>query len=424
MDLAQSVGWNQTVGVFLITPEFQYSWFIGVIIGACVAALTMTFLPKVAYYLLGGIMQLTGAIVFTSAPNEYTALLAARYVGGVGIGLITVPFLIHIGEISTLQRGFESGMEQLALAMGLFIQVTYDTEWSLDDSTNLAHGILGIVFSVIGLLVTLVSVESPIFYIRRNQEEKALQCQKMLVAENLPATVNALFEEARLYVVESESRSLGEELSASVMPFCKLFFFRCFVAFTLSLPLTWSIVESTATSEGTVDAWPLYLYGGLRVLSTLIAACAVDHLGRKGVSLLGLLCMAGLMLGMGGIYATPANMYTYVYYMGQVCNLGLAFQAFAGLFICSSCPYMGEAFPMRVKPFLVGLIVSCEQVIHIIVIVAFKPTTEYLYQYFLIVGIIMLLGLIFFAIAMPETKKLTLRKAGELFQRVHNVRPY
>ncbi|BFF89959.1 facilitated trehalose transporter Tret1-like [Drosophila madeirensis] len=424
-DLAQSVGWNQPVSVILLTPEYQYSWFIGVIIGACVAALTMTFLPKTAYYLLGGIMQLTGAIIFTSAPYEYTALLAARYVGGVGIGLITVPFLIHVGEISTPTRGVDSAIEQIGLAMGLCIQVTYDTEWSLslDISTNLAHGIVGIAFSVIGLLVTLVSVESPVFYIRRNQEEKARQCQQMLVAGNLPNTVNALFEEARLYVVESERRSLGEELSASVMPFCKLFFFRCFVAFTLSLPLTLSIVGSTAISEGTVNAWPLYVWSAMRLISTLFAACALDTLGRKGVSLLGLLCMAGLMLGMAGIYATPANIYSW-YYMGQVCNLGLAFQAFAGLFICSSCPYLGEAFPMRVKPFFVGLIVACEQVIHIIVIVAFKPTTEYLFQYFLIVGIIMLLGLIFFAVAMPETKKLTLRKAGELFQRVHNVNPY
>ncbi|XP_002137792.2 facilitated trehalose transporter Tret1-like [Drosophila pseudoobscura] len=425
MDLAQSVGWNQPVSVILVSPEFQYSWFIGVIIGACVSALTMTFIPKIAYYLLGGIMQLTGAIIFTSAPYEYTAILAARYVGGVGIGLITVPFLLHIGEISTQTRGVDSAMEQVALAMGLCIQVTYDTEWSrsLDISANLLHGILGIIFSVFGLLFVLVSVESPVFYIRRNQEEKARQCQQMLVAGNVPKTVNALFEEARLYVVESESRSLGEELSASVMPFCKLFFFRCFVAFTLALPLTWSIVGSTAISEGSIFAWPLYVWSALRLISTLFTICALDTLGRKGVSLVGLLCMAGLMLGMAGIYATPANIYSW-YNMGQVCNLGLAFQAFAGLFICSSSPYLGEAFPMRVKPFFVGLIVACEQVIHIIVIVAFKPTTDYLFQYFLIVGIIMLLGVIFFAIVMPETKKLTLRKAGERFQRVHNVSPY
>ncbi|XP_022213335.2 facilitated trehalose transporter Tret1-like [Drosophila obscura] len=425
MDLAQSVGWNQPASVIILTPEYQYSWFIGVIIGACVAALTMTFLPKIAYYLLGGIMQLTGGIIFTSAPYEYTALLAARYVGGVGIGLITVPFLIHVAEISTQTRGVDSAMEQVGLAIGICIQVTYDTEWTLDldVSTNLAHGIGGIIFSVIGLLTTLLSVESPIFYIRRNQEEKARQCQQMLVGANLPKTANELFEEARLYVVESESRSLGEELSASVIPFCKLFFFRCFVAFTISLPLTWSIVASTAVSEGSINAWPLYVWSTLRFISTLVAISTLDLLGRKSVSMFGLAVIAGLMIGMGGIYADPTTIYDWES-MGQVCNVSLAFQAFAGLFICSSSPYLGEAFPMRVKPFLVGLIVACEQVVHIIVIAAFKPTSEYLYQYFLSVGIIMLLGVVFFSIVMPETKKLSLRKAGERLQRVNNITSY
>lgn len=40
-------------------------------------------------------MQLTGSIIFTAAPADYSACLAARYLAGLGIGLITVPFLIH-----------------------------------------------------------------------------------------------------------------------------------------------------------------------------------------------------------------------------------------------------------------------------------------------------------------------------------------
>lgn len=49
MDFAQGLGWNLNTGI-VTTSEFQYSWFIGVIIGAVVAALTVAHVPKWVYY--------------------------------------------------------------------------------------------------------------------------------------------------------------------------------------------------------------------------------------------------------------------------------------------------------------------------------------------------------------------------------------
>jgi len=70
-------------------------------------------------------MQLIGSIIFTCAPFHYGCLLAARYVAGAGIGLITVPFLIHSAEVaSDNHRGVSGSMEQCGLALGIAIQVT------------------------------------------------------------------------------------------------------------------------------------------------------------------------------------------------------------------------------------------------------------------------------------------------------------
>lgn len=49
MDFAQGLGWYLNTRI-VQTYEFQYSWFIGVIIGAVVAALTVTHVPKWVYY--------------------------------------------------------------------------------------------------------------------------------------------------------------------------------------------------------------------------------------------------------------------------------------------------------------------------------------------------------------------------------------
>ncbi|KAH8356434.1 hypothetical protein KR200_002198, partial [Drosophila serrata] len=369
-----------------------------------------------------GVMNLIDAIIFVSAPYEYESILAARYVGGVGIGLITVPFLIHSAEIaSSSNRGSCSAMEQYGLALGVAIQVIYDSQWtqSLDMTVNRVHGIFGIVFTAIALGSLAVSTESPIFYIRQNQEQKARASLKRLMGGYwTQESGERAYNEAKLYVVEGSSQGVGEQLGESLMPFLKLLLFRCFVAFSFSLPLSLSMLSSTYEVENTTIAWPPVIFGILRLIGALITIGVLDPVGRKFVSLLGLMCMAGLMLGMAGVYGDYSNIAD-LYFMWQVCRLGMAFQFFAGLFICSSSVYLGEAFPMRVKPFLIGLIVCLEQVIHIIVIVTFKLGANHFYSYFVAVGIILVVGLVAFAVVMPETRGMTLRQAGERFRRVH-----
>ncbi|KAH8251801.1 hypothetical protein KR038_008616 [Drosophila bunnanda] len=422
MDFAASLGWDPTFSVLLST-EFSYCWFIGVIIGALAAMATMTFMPKQVYYVFGGLMQLIGSIIFTAAPADYSCCLAARYVAGVGIGLITVPFIIHNAEVAgSNKRGATAGLEQCGLAIGIAAQVVYTTEWlTFDDyNSNLVHGILGIVFSLLGLATSGMAVESPVFFLQRNQEQKARSCQLQLVGNNT-GLANKYFDEARIYVVESSSRSLGEELVASAMPFVKLLLFRCCVAFSFSLPLTSSIIYSSQIVEGISVSWQMYVWSCVRLIGTLVALCFLDTIGRKAVSLVGLLCMAGLMLGMAGLYDDVLSFYS----MAQICNIGIAFQAFAGLFVCSSSVYLGEAFPLRLKPYLVGLIVIVEQVIHVIVIACIGSGVGVnFFAYFLAVGIIMLLCVIFFAVSMPETKKMTLREAGHRFQKWYDVTIY
>lgn len=49
MDMAEGLGWGIGSGT-LLTYEFQYSWFIGVIIGAVISALSVTHVPKLYFY--------------------------------------------------------------------------------------------------------------------------------------------------------------------------------------------------------------------------------------------------------------------------------------------------------------------------------------------------------------------------------------
>lgn len=421
MDLAQGLGWNISTET-PTTYEFQYSWFIGVIIGAVVSALSVTHVPKLYFYSLGALLELIDAIIFTSAASNYTAIVAARYVGGTGIGLITVPFIIHSSEITTSKnRGMFSSIEQYGLALGIALQVIFNEEWSglyISSDLNLTHGICGIVFASIAMSLVAFSAESPIFYLRKNDEEKAGYCQWRHMKRLAPANAfNTVFDEAKQYVAEGSSMSIGEELSASLMPFIKMLFCRCLVAFTFSVPLSYAMVQSTYETEGNLD-WTVIVWGILRWLGTCITLAIVDKVGRKFISMLGLLCMAALILSLAGIFSNGFNLFN-MYDMTQVYRISIAFQFFAGLYVPSTTTYLGEAFPMRVKPYHIGLIICLEQIIHIIVIF-YQP----LYSYFLAVGIILVISMLIFVALMPETRGLTLRQAGHRFRRVHDIMAY
>ncbi|KAH8403417.1 hypothetical protein KR215_003795 [Drosophila sulfurigaster] len=426
MDMAQGLGWNLSTGI-ATTYEFEFSWFVGVIIGTVVAALAITHTPKRYLYLLGGVMQLIDAIIFVSAPYDYNPIVAARYVGGVGFGFITMAFIIQNSEVTlSTSRGMWCGFEQYGLALGVMTQVLMDSQWGTGHSigSNVAHGIIGIICAVIATGTVAMSVESPIFYLRRNNEDAARNSQTQLLGSNAPTEIyNAIFEEAKRYVAEGESSSIGADLTASAMPFIKMIFSRCLVAFTFSVPLSWSIRVSTYAWKLSIFSWPMILWSILRFIGTLVAILLVDKLGRKFISLLSLVCMAGLMLAMAGIYSDNSYL-TSEYYMSEVSKVSLAFQIFAGMFVVPTPTYLAEAFPMRVKPFMIGLIICLEQVIHIIVIVTFGKTDDCFYQYFIGVGIILVVSLIIFAGLMPETRELTLRQAGNRFRRVHDVMSY
>lgn len=426
MDMAQGLGWNISSGI-PTTNEFQYSWFIGVIIGAVVAALAMTHTPKRFLYLLGGVMQLIDAIICVSAPFDYNPMVAARYVGGVGFGLITIAFIIQNSEVTlSSSRGMWCGLEQYGLALGLMTQVLMDSQWGIDQSVSLnrAHGIIGIICTVLATGTVAMSIESPIFYLRRNKEEAARNSQTQLLGSAVPTEIyNAIFDEAKLYVAEGSSMSIGAELASSVMPFIKMLFSRCLVAFTFSLPLSTSMLISTVVWKNSYYSWPMILWSILRFIGVLVAISIVDKLGRKFVSLVALVCIAGLMLAMAGIYSDNSYI-TSTYYMSEVSKVSMAFQFFAGMYVVPTPTYLAEAFPMRVKPFLIALIVCLEQVIHIIVIVTFGLSFDSLYQYFIGVGIILVISLLIFAGVMPETRGLSLREAGNRFRRVHDVMTY
>lgn len=355
--------------------------------------------------------MLAGGIIFTSVPYNYNALLAARYLNGIAVGFTTVPFLIHASEVATKSyRGTCLIMEQYSLSLGIAIQVIYSSQWddSIDFPATRLHGIFDIIFSVFAFVATFFIVESPIFYIRKGDDAAALECLRHLQRPCIVTdATRAKLEEYKQYVQQNENLGFAGSCAVGWAPLIKLCLYRGLVALTFSLPLTNAVYLASIISIG-YRSWPPLLYGLLRLVGALLMVRLYDSMGRKLLAKIALLVSAGLIIAVGCILD-----YDFLNRddMTAIATLLLIYQLFAGMFVPSSSVYLGEAFPLLVKPYYIALTIVVENVVQLIITCTFVFSIYNMYVFTISIGAISLFLFLFFSLTMPETRRTTLQEA-------------
>lgn len=365
-------------------------------------------------------MILIGGILFTSSPESYDTLLAGRYFNGMAIGLTIVPFLLQASGIaSPTNRGSCLALEQYSVTLGLTIQMIFASVWSVsfNFSINRMHGIIDIAFAVIAAGLLLKFVESPIDYIRKGEDAMALET---LVALRIPREVTpevrALFEQHKAYVREQESFSMGQALCQGLLPLVKMIFFRSMMlAFSYSLPLNAALQFSMILNNYT---WAPIVAGCVRTLGAIIALCLADKVARKVPSILSAVIVGALIIGIGLIFGKIENIINSSEMMTAIILYFVA-QAFAGFFTPYTSIYMAEAFPLRVRPYLMDVCVILEQIIQIILI---ETSSLYLGANLLTQGIMIVVIFLLLGLAMPETRRTSLAEAQRRFRKLFYIK--
>lgn len=422
MSMAFGLGWNLHTHIHT-TMQLRYSWFVGFIIGALLAAPLIKCVPKRLFVLLGAFLVIIGGIIFTSVPYNYSAILAARYINGIAIGSTTLTFLLHASEIAaTENRGFCLWLEQNSMTIGVVIQVVYTSQWTSQVyfAADRLHGIFAIIFGVLAICLAHFIVESPIFFIRQCDDARALNCLRQLQRPEYaaPQTLQVLLHQLKTYVVETETVEWRDTLVQS--PLLRLLLYRSMVAFGFSLPMNEAMKVANLVVLRDYE-WQPIVFVILRVGGTFSSLYMFDVTGRKLVSLVALLLTAVLSIAIGGEYVDELSVVS-EYHMSVICVLSQLFQFFAGLYAPSSSVYLSEAFPMSLKPYFIAACLTLQQVIHIIVICTFHFNTFSMYAYTLFVGILMLALFVVFAVTMPETRKTTLGEAQMRFRKLLHLK--
>lgn len=362
-----------------------------------------------------------GGVLFSSVPENSEALLAARYLNGIAVGLGTVPFLVYASEIAAdSYRGKCLCMEQYYLSLGITVQMIYaNFGTSMNFSTCRLHGIVDILVAILAMISLIYFVESPIDQIRQGNDGAAMDSlARLLRPEGNSAEIYDMLEERTAYVREQLDVSVAKSIYNGLVPLLKMILFRSMMlAFCYSLPLNDAIRISLA--EGHRN-WVPAAAACCRGVGSIIVIFLMDHVDRKPASLISMAALGGLLIGFASLFQNLTDFGEILAHKTTAVYIYMLMQLALGFFGPFTSVYAGEAFPLRVKPYFVGICVIVEQVLQIVLIYTEMSNfgTSLMAQ-----GILILLVFFALCLSMPETRNVTLSEAQRRFRKVLNLNP-
>uniref|UniRef100_A0A1I8PAW8 Major facilitator superfamily (MFS) profile domain-containing protein n=1 Tax=Stomoxys calcitrans TaxID=35570 RepID=A0A1I8PAW8_STOCA len=418
MGLAQSAGWSDH-HVPVQHLHFYYSWLIAVIMGALLSLPLRNILPRKFLMGISSVFILAGGIIFVSLSHNVDALIASRYLNGVAIGLMTVPYLMHASEISPDNcRGLATGLEQFAVTVGMAIQTIASSQWNAKScfTVNCFHGIMDTILAVLSLASLYYFIESPVDFLRFGDDAAALDCLAALQRpQGATMATHRRLVELKDYVLEHSNLSIMESLKRSSLPLVKMILYRSTIlAFTSSMVLT--VVANIAVRVNGAT-WSPVLGALLHIFGSCLTLAVVDKLGRKIPSIIWILCMGALLMPAAVIMGYLENVLN-VAKMRTITSIWLSIQLFAGLFAANTSTYVSEAFPLRTKSYCMTLCVIVEQIIRIIII----ARADYYGSdiSLMAMSIIAMIAGACLLVMLPETRKTTLKEAQDRFISLFN----
>ncbi|XP_041450083.1 uncharacterized protein LOC121404506 [Drosophila obscura] len=406
----------------LMTFHMQVSWHAAATIGAVLGALCTHRLPcQQPVYILGSCLVLVSGILFLTCHEQPAAIITARYLDGLANGLVFVPAMSTVGELSVCgMRGLlASTVEQLSCNTGILLQLLYTAVWQVDWNVTIAadqvHGVLSILLGVVALaFASTLCVESPVSLLLRSNEQQAVAALRHLQRPYMVTSETLLqLDEHKLYVATNRGLSLWQSIRMGVPPLLKLLAHRSLNALCLTL-VVWSALYETAVQLLThFHAWPYVIFGVMRWCGCFCVLLLMDTTGRKKPTLFGCFSCGSLALAFATLFGRTPHMKA---------ALGLLFslQFFAGLGQTASAVYLTEAFPLAIKPQYVALVYVMELLLRLI-FCSFAPSSPAgIVAYFYVLGGLSMAFFFLGIFCLPETRRTTLTEAQQKFSNWFN----
>ena len=411
-DTAVIAGTTQALrGVYHLTTE-QLSLTVSMaLIGTVIGAMTAG-IPGQKY---GGretlrvlaIFYLISALGCAFAWNWYV-LLAARFIGGLGIGGSSVLGPVYIAELAPAKmRGRLVGMFQINIVIGIlmaylsnYIIASFglgagEWRWQLGIAALPAFVFLVLLFGI---------PPSSRWLVTQKRVEEARGVLQSMGAEDAEGELRDIVESIHLDRLQTSEPLFQRKYRLPIFLAITIGMFNQLAGINAILYYLNDIFTAAGYSKisGSLNAVGI---GAMNLLATLLGMAVIDKLGRKTLLLIGAVGTALCLFGISAMF----------YAQSHQNFLPLLLTAYIAFFAISQGAviwvYIGEVFPNRVRAKGQGLGSSAHWIMNTVIAYIFLQVARYSWGApFLLFGVMMVVQFIVVLLFYPETKGVSLEQ--------------
>jgi MFS transporter, SP family, arabinose:H+ symporter len=339
---------------------------------------------------------------------NWPSLVAARFIGGLGIGGSSVLGPVYIAEVSPGKwRGRLVGLFQINIVIGILL--AYFSNYCIA-RLGLGAAEWRWMFGVAAIpallfLVLLFGIpRSPRWLATQNRVDEARSTLQLIGSANPEAELREIVESVHL-----ERSQKSEPL------FSRKYLFPIFLAITIGMFNQLAGINAILYYLPDIFAYAGFArvsadlqavaIGAMNLVATLLAMTVIDKLGRRTLLLIGSVGMVGCLSGVAAVFFTNRHQSDLLWLL----------VAYIGFFAISQGAviwvYIGEVFPNRVRAKGQSLGSSSHWIMNGLISFAFPiiaaSSRAYPFVFFAIMTAIQFFVVLFFY---PETKGVTLEQ--------------
>lgn len=301
---------------------------IGAIAGALVGGRLTDAVGRRPIILASAIIFVVGA-VWSGAAQSVGALIAARLLLGVAVGISSFAVPLYIAEIAPAnRRGALVSLFQLLITVGILTSYLSDLAFADEANNACWRGMfyVGVIPAAILLVGMIFLPETPRWLMQRGREQES---RKVLERIETPEQVEKQLRQMRADIDRMQEKSSWRELFAPWMrkPLIiaiGIMFFQQFVGINTVIYYSPKIFLMAGFDGNIAAIWASVAVGVVNLLATVLSVYFVDRIGRRKLYFTGLtgiavtlillaLCfLSGQLLGEAGKWFSIVLVFLYI----------------------------------------------------------------------------------------------------------------
>ena len=380
---------------------------IGTIIGAMSAGIPGQKWGGRETLRLLAVFYVISALGCAFAWNWY-ALLAARFIGGLGIGGSSVLGPVYIAELAPAKlRGRLVGLFQINIVIGILLAYFSNyliarmglgaNEWRWEFGVAALPAVL--------FLALLFGIPpSSRWLVTKNRVDEARSVLQAMGADNPEAELREIVDSIHLERLETSEPLFSRKYRLPIFLAVSIGMFNQLSGINAILYYMNDIFAAAGFSKMSGELQTV-IVGGMNLFATLLAMTVIDKLGRKTLLLIGSVGTAACLGGVSSVFFTHSHQ-SYLLWLLVAYIAFFAISQGAVIWV-----YIGEVFPNRVRAKGQALGSSAHWIMNAIIAYTFpqmaKSSGAYPFVFFAAMMVVQFFVVLFFY---PETKGLTLEE--------------